>query len=112
MRTAKANKTEMRKEYDSSKGSRGKYAGRIQPGDTDLRNCKVRVNMYLDADIVEYFKRRAAKRNAAPYQTQINSALRELMEGSEEHDYLRLVEDEGFINAVAARVKARGVRSK
>ena len=112
MKTAKESKTEMRKEYDFSKGTRGGYTGRVKPGDTDLRNCKVRVNMYLDADIVEYFKRRAAKRNAAPYQTQINSALRELIEGAEEHDYLRLVEDEGFISAVAKRVKARAVRSK
>ena len=40
------------------------------------RNIKVRVNMYLDLDVVEFFKRRALEPGAAPYQTQINAELR------------------------------------
>jgi hypothetical protein len=62
--------------------------------------------MYLDADIVEYFKRRAAAPNTAPYQTQINNALREFVERGEGFDeYSRLLGDERFIAAVAERVK-------
>jgi len=40
---------------------------------------KARINIMLDEDIIEYFKGRAALPNAAPYQTQINQALRELI---------------------------------
>jgi len=77
-----------------------------KPGETDLRNCKVRVTMYLDADIVEHFKQRAATPNAAPYQTQINNALREFVERNEGvSEYSRLLADERFITAVAERVK-------
>jgi uncharacterized protein (DUF4415 family) len=32
----------------------------VGPAETSPRNCKVRVTMYLDADIVEHFKARAA----------------------------------------------------
>ena len=64
--------------------------------------------MYLDADVVEYFKRRAAGLDAAPYQTQINAALRRLVaDAIPESDYSRLLQDEGFLQAVAERVRAK-----
>ena len=40
---------------------------------------KLRINIMLDEDIIEHFKRLASRPNAAPYQTQINQALRELI---------------------------------
>jgi uncharacterized protein (DUF4415 family) len=40
---------------------------------------KVRVNIWLDDDVVAEFKARAQHTNAAPYQTQINQALREAL---------------------------------
>jgi uncharacterized protein (DUF4415 family) len=101
-------KDEMRREYDFSKGQRGRYASRIGKGDTDLKNVKVRVTLYLDGDVVEYFKRRASEPNAAPYQTQINSELRRIMEqepGSPR--YRELVENDAFISAVAERLAQR-----
>ena len=49
-------------------------------GATDLKNCKVKVSMYLDADILEYFRARAESPDAAPYQTQINNELRRIVE--------------------------------
>ena len=52
-----------------------------QPGEIKPSDCKVRVTIYLDADVLEYFKDRAAQPNAAPYQTQINAELRRVMEG-------------------------------
>ena len=51
-----------------------------EPGEVKLSDSKVRVTMYLDADVLEYFKGRAAQPNAAPYQTQINGELRAVME--------------------------------
>jgi len=74
---------------------------------------KVRVNIYLDDDVVAYFKARAAQPHAAPYQTQINQTLREAMQrdsapqvhaaGAAE---LRaaLLKDKEFIEALAERV--------
>lgn len=53
---------------------------RAKPGATDLKNCKVKITTYLDADVLEYFKQRAEQPNAAPYQTQINNELRKVME--------------------------------
>jgi uncharacterized protein (DUF4415 family) len=75
-------------------------------GDTDLKNCKVRVTMCLDADIVEWFKKRASQPDAAAYQTQINSALRRHIERSANEPSAQLVNDDRFIQAVAKRVKA------
>jgi uncharacterized protein (DUF4415 family) len=49
-------------------------------GATSLENCKVKISMYLDGDILEYFRARADAPNAAPYQTQINNELRRVME--------------------------------
>ena len=81
---------------------------RVSGGEAALRSCKVRVTMYLDADVVEYFKRRAAEPNAAPYQTQINHALRRFVaEGSSADAYSHLIQDERFLEAVAERVRAR-----
>jgi uncharacterized protein (DUF4415 family) len=78
------------------------------PQETDLRNCKVRVTMYLDADIVEHFKERAAAPNTAPYQTQINNALRRsLTEPKKRVDYSQLLKDDSFIEAIARRVQGR-----
>ena len=47
--------------------------------DIEKRNIKMTVSIRLDGDIVDFFKSRAAGPNAAPYQTQINTALREYM---------------------------------
>ena len=42
--------------------------------------AKVRVSIYLDEDVIKFFKRRADRPKAPPYQTQINSELRAVME--------------------------------
>lgn len=68
--------------------------------------------MYLDADVLEYFKNRAARPHAAPYQTQINHELRALMEGNGRAAHQSLVDDEQFIAAVAERVKERTARRR
>ena len=52
----------------------------VSPQAFEPRNIKVRVTMYLDSDIVNFFKELSEK--GARYQTQINAALREVMERS------------------------------
>lgn len=75
-----------------------------QPGEVTLADCKVRVTLELDADILEHFKSRAANQDASAYQAQINQALRASIEG--EH-FKTLVNNEEFIAAVAAKVATK-----
>ncbi|HEU0176410.1 MAG TPA: BrnA antitoxin family protein [Blastocatellia bacterium] len=59
--------------------------GEIEPAREtvyDRRSKKVRVNIYLDKDIVEHFKKQAAAPSADAYQTQINRVLRAAVEGA------------------------------
>ncbi len=77
-----------------------------RPEDMRPSNTKVRVTMYLDLDVLNYFKERAAFAHAAPYQTQINSELRRIMERNDNgSSYSSLVDDDRFIAAIAERVQ-------
>ncbi len=75
---------------------------------------KVRISINLDLDVLEYFKQRAAAPNAAPYQTQINYTLREVME-KEQKSVIRgvsiqaeeLLSDQRFIEAVAKKIRGK-----
>jgi uncharacterized protein (DUF4415 family) len=83
-----------------------------QPGEVTLADCKVRVTLELDANILEHFKARAANKDASAYQTQINQTLRASIE--DEH-FKTLINNEEFIAAVAAKVatkKKNGTRRK
>ena len=44
------------------------------------REAKAKISLYVDCDILEYFRARAESSDAAPYQTQINNELRRVME--------------------------------
>lgn len=66
--------------------------------------AKVRVTICLDPDVIEFFKKRARSRGAPPYQTQINTELRAVMEGGSIGSYDSLLGDERFIAAVAEQV--------
>ena len=78
-----------------------------KPGDTSLPNSKVKISLYLDADILQYFRARAEPPNAAPYQTQINHELRKIMEagatgkGTLEPDILH---NEAFLRALKEKL--------
>jgi len=71
---------------ESDRGSKAHGRSKRQTAEVDdiatgeQRKTKVRVNMYLDLDIVEFFKELARKPGAAAYQTQINSVLRQVVE--------------------------------
>ena len=67
----------MKQQYDFSKGKRG----RIAPPETEQRG-KTRITIRLDEDIVDYFLQEAERSGgSAGYQTLINDALRQHVEG-------------------------------
>src|SRR5262252_847948 len=72
----------MRKEFDFSKAWRSEYWKRMPPRGQLAKHTKERITIFIDLDILNFFRARAAKRGQPAYQTQINHALREYMEGS------------------------------
>ncbi len=90
----------MKDRYDFSKGKRGRViAGPpLEPG-------KVKITIRLDEDLVDHFGRVADKSGGAiGYQTLINSALRECVEGKAPklEDSLRRIIREELRNGNAA----------
>ena len=82
--------------------------------DESTATAKIQITMKLDLDVVNFFKARAAKPNAAPYQTQINQELRAIMQGESKAkvkskkvkiDTKQLLSDKKFIKAVAVEVR-------
>ena len=71
----------------------GTYKARRSPWAEKLKKTgKVKITIYLDGDVVEYFRDRAGQPNAAPYQTQINNELKRIMQNGSEN--AASVEDE------------------
>jgi len=77
-------------------------------------NTKVQITMKVDLDILKHFKARAEKTNAAPYQTQINSELRTIMErdlsgGNKESDLTaeRLLENDEFLRKLSEKLRGK-----
>ena len=83
----------MRKQYDFSKAKRGPVIPK-QPG-------KTRITIRLDDDIVEWFKEQVHKAGGGNYQTLMNHALREYVEGENKpiEELLRRVVREELRNA-------------
>ncbi|MCU0239993.1 MAG: BrnA antitoxin family protein [Pyrinomonadaceae bacterium] len=81
---------------------------KVKNGATKPENCKVKVSMYLDNDILQYFRQRAEQPNAAPYQTQINNELRKIMEadslGQKTLDK-SILEDTEFLKALKEKLE-------
>jgi uncharacterized protein (DUF4415 family) len=67
----------MKQQYDFSKGKRG----RILPVETEQRG-KTRITIRLDEDLVDHFLKEAERSGGSTgYQTLINDALRQHVEG-------------------------------
>jgi len=83
----------VRKEYDFSKGKRGPVVA-TPPG-------KTRITIRLDDDVIEWFKNRVEEAGGGNYQTLINQALNDHIEGEREplEDTLRRVVREELRNA-------------
>lgn len=87
----------------------GTYKVRRSPWAAKLKNSnKVKVSIYLDKVVVQYFRDRAKEPNAAPYQTQINNELRKVMENGSadtatvERDILN---DKKFLKALKRKLE-------
>ncbi len=102
----------MRKDFDFSKAWRSEYWKKMPPPNQLARHTKVRITIFLDLDILDFFKARAAKRGKAPYQTQINQALREYMEGSPPRGKGALVADDKLISRLAERIAEYSVAKR
>ena len=107
------------KDIEMKTSEEGKKAGlkRIErrhyaeKGAVKISDCKVKITINLDADILEYFKQRAAPPHSAPYQTQINNELRNIMVSDDEYADLsrtarELLKNDNFIVALKDRLKA------
>ena len=69
--------------------------------------AKLKVTMYLDMDVISHFKKRAESPNAAPYQTQINTELRKIMESEQSLETKQTTEtivNEDIIIRIADRI--------
>jgi uncharacterized protein (DUF4415 family) len=100
----------MREEYELAKlkvKRRGPLPAFREPAE---RPNKVRITITLDQDLVQHFKKEAAKPGALPYQTQINQVLRKAVLGEEKRPdqtaaiKAALLEDQDFLRAVAHRL--------
>ena len=92
--------------------------GDAKPGRIIVRERpakKLRINIMLDEDIIEHFKRLASCPNAAPYQTQINQVLREFIGKSRPAISTEDSQVEEMAERIARKVAARlrrGVNGK
>jgi uncharacterized protein (DUF4415 family) len=102
----------MRKEIDFSKVRRSEFWKHMPPPDQLARHTKERITIFIDLDILNFFRARAAKRGKPPYQTQINQALREYMEGSPPGGKDALVADEKLISRLAERIAKYSVAKR
>ena len=87
----------------------GKHTFRRARHITPRKEQKIKITMYLDGDILDFFKERAKEPNASPYQTQINNELRAVMERKSSKDEvvtISMLENPAFIAALAEKLKA------
>ena len=90
------------------RGRRGGFLERHAEALTGKTETKIGIYIKLDRDVLQFFKEQARKPNAAPYQTQINNALRMFIERKgEPQDFSGLIDNETFIDAVAKRVRRK-----
>jgi uncharacterized protein (DUF4415 family) len=76
---------------------------------TKRTDQKIKISIYLDADILDYFKQLAANPNSAPYQTQINNELRNIMNRKQQKPdevvTLKMLENPKFLSTLAEKLK-------
>lgn len=87
----------------------GKHTFRRARHLSPRKEQKIKITMYLDGDILDFFKERAKEPNSSPYQTQINNELRAVMERNASKDEfvtISMLENPAFISALAEKLKA------
>ena len=86
----------------------GKHTFRRSRFINKRKDSKTKISLYIDNDILEYFRKRAELPEAVPYQTQINHELRKIIEndaqgkGNLENDILK---NEEFLRALKENPK-------
>jgi uncharacterized protein (DUF4415 family) len=93
----------MKKEFNFSKAKRSELRKEMPPPDQLDRRTKERITIFIDLDVLTFFRARAATRGKPPYQTQINQTLREYMEGTQPPDKDSFNDDK-LISHLAERV--------
>ena len=87
----------------------GTYQVRRSPWAAKLKNAKrIKVSIYLEDEVVTYFRQRAEQPNAAPYQTQINNELRRIMENDKNGKVnldKNILEDTEFLRALKEKLE-------
>ncbi len=83
-----------------------------------VKDSKTRINICLDSDILQHFRHRAESPQSAPYQTQINSELRAIMERDLSQEKVeidstgrRLLEDDDFLTALSEKLKQKELQT-
>ncbi len=78
------------------------------------KDAKTRINICVDSDILNHFRKRAENPNSAPYQTQINNELRAVMERDLAQEKAeidatakKLLDDDEFLTALAEKLKEK-----
>jgi guanylate kinase len=90
--------------------SEGQHILRRRPKNKILKNrseAKIKIGIFLDADILDYIKARAVE-NAASFEAQINKELRAVMERDKnDSPYSALLKDEQFIGTLCEILEPR-----
>ena len=72
------------------------------------KSNRIKVSIYLEGEVIQYFRQRAESPNAAPYQTQINNELRKIME-ADANGVAKLepsiLEDKEFLRALKEKLE-------
>ncbi len=78
------------------------------------KESKARINIYIDLDVIDHFRQRAEKPNAAPYQTQINAELRSIMQRDLDLEKTemdatgkKLLADDIFLEALSKKLRKK-----
>ncbi len=82
------------------------------------KDAKTRINICVDSDILQHFRKRAESPHSAPYQTQINNELRAIMERdlAQEKTEIdatakKLLEDDEFLEALSEKLKEKELQN-
>ena len=86
----------------------GKHTFRRSRFINKQKDSKTKISLYIDSDILQYFRARAESPDAAPYQTQINNELRRIME-ADSNGTVKLapnvLEDTEFLRALKEKLE-------
>jgi len=81
------------------------------------KESKARINIYIDLDVIDHFRKRAETPNSAPYQTQINAELRATMQRDIAHETTekdetadKLLKDDNFLTKLSGKLKEKNLQ--